>query len=392
MKSLSARCAAFGMAVVVLLVSSVSFAQPYVELGPPDSIMPLDMPRVTVEVYTPDPEHSFGPDSNWWLLDTGAQGLLSAGTATTEMKSEGYVTEGTYNELGIGGTTTYDVSAEYHFDFAGSNGARNTLSDVRIMSSDSAYFGSFGGIVGMPAMVNRVTTLDLRPMACEDLLDLEVMDVGFGNSVPADDGHRYNVPLHLVHFPAQGNEPLPTYAPLPFLDINFHHASNHQTSSIILDTGAQVSMLSSQIAASLGLDADNDGDFFDDAVTTQEFGGVGGSIVLPVVQMDRLAIPTDEGIDMVWTDVLVAVVDIDPAINGVIGSDLLTGGYIDAIGTNECGYFEQVHFDFLDSENLTGAMVLDLNPQFDIVTTPEPTTLTLLTVAAWPLRRRKRRA
>ena len=60
------------------------------------------------------------------------------------------------------------------------------------------------------------------------------------------------------------------------------------------------------------------------------------------------------------------IVDIDPSILGVFGSDLLTSAYFSNSPVDN-GYIEQVHLDFTDSDNLNGVMYLDLNPNYDNV-------------------------
>jgi hypothetical protein len=369
------------------LLFSASASGEYVELGPAASIA-LDQPRVAVEVYIPDPEHSFGPSiNNTWLLDTGAQALLAAGGATTEMRALGYSTMGTYDELGLGGSTTYDVSAVYNFDFAGNSGVRNTLEDVRILSHDTASFGGFGGIVGMVAMANRVSSLDLTPMSNTPFPDL--ISVEFSGSVPGGAGHRYAVDLDLQAFPASGDPPLPSYGPLPFIDVEFQHGSTTLGGSQVLDTGAQFTLLSTQVGLDLGLDTNGNGDFDegDDAWSHEfELGGVGGTEMVPFLVVDKLLLGTMGGIDLIWTDVVIGFVDIDPSILGVLGSDILTSGYLtDPDG----GYINQIHLDFTDSDNLNGVMYLDLNPNHDNVI-PEPAALTLLACGALALAGRRR--
>ena len=356
----------------LLLCNSVALGA-YVELGPASSIA-IDQPRVAVEVYIPDPEHSFGPSiNNTWLLDTGAQALLAAGGATAEMVAQGYDnTAGTYDELGLGGSTTYDVSAVYDFDFAGNSGVRNTLEDVRILSHDTASFGGFGGIVGMVAMANRVSSLDLTPMSNTPFPDL--ISVEFSGSVPGGAGHRYAVDLDLQAFPASGDPPLPSYGPLPFLDVEFQHASTTLPVSLIFDTGGQFSLLSTQLGLDLGLDSDGNGniDENDDAWSHWvPLGGIGGTELVPFFAVDKLLLPTIVGIDLIWTDVFIGIVDIDPSLSGIFGSDILTSGYFP---NPDEGYIEQVHLDFTDSDNLNGLMYLDLNPNHDNVI-PDSATL-----------------
>ena len=361
-------------------LGSALFAAGHIEFGPVDP-MTIDQPRVAVEVYIPDPEHSFGPDiSNYWLLDTGAQSILAAQTATGEMTSLGYETNGTFLESGIGGSTSYDVSETYNFDFAGTNGQRNTLADIQILSSTTAYYGSFGGIVGTPAMVNRVTTMDLPVMLTEYQIG-----VAFSAAAPAGLGHRYSVPLEFKHFGhSDMTDPpttLPVYKPLPFLTVQGSHGAGSASGDFVLDTGAQLSMLSTQFAFDLGLDTDGDGNFENEKVGDLPLSGAGGTIIAPILYIEKIVLPTAEGVDLIWTDLNLPVLDIDPSINGIFGNDLLTSGWFDPVlesmlgyPSGEHGYIDYVHFDFIDSDNLNGTMLLDLNPVYDDVI-PDPIVL-----------------
>jgi hypothetical protein len=377
---ISARITSVVFAVVGFCgLGSALFAGGHIEFGPADP-MTIDQPRVAVEVYIPDPEHSFGPDiSNYWLLDTGAQSILAAQTATSEMVSLGYETNGTFLEYGIGGSSTYDVSKTYNVDFAGTNGQRNTLADVQILSSTSANYGSFGGIVGTPAMVNRVTTMDLPAMLTEYQIG-----VAFSTTIPASSGHRYSVPLEFKHFghSDQTNPPttLPVYKPIPFATVGGRHSGGSASGDFVLDTGAQLSMLSTQFAFDLGLDTDGDGNFDNEKVGDQAFGGAGGSTVFaPLLQIEKIMIQTNEGVTLIWTDLTLPVLDIDPSINGIFGNDLLTSGWFAPVfesmlsgePSEDHGYIDYVHFDFTDSDNLNGTMLLDLNPVYDNVI-PDP--------------------
>ena len=360
--------------LICLCAGPVVADTPYVMLGQAD-ILAIDQPRVAVEVYIPEPEHSFGPVyANTFLLDTGAQGLMAVGYSVDEMTGAGYETVAVFDELGIGGSTPYDVSEVYNLDFAGSDGTRYTLDDIRLLSNSSVDFGSFGGIVGMSAMLGRTTTLDMTAMLGGEY-GFDYMGVGFSAAPPADNGHRYGVPLSIVDFPPSGQrnpeDPLPTYAPLPFIDVEMRHGAGSAGGSFVLDTGASISMLSSAFAFELGLDSNENGSLDDEAVGFLDLTGAGGTVNVPLLAVEKLVLAADEGIELIWRDLTLPVYDIDPSIAGIFGCELLTSGWFEGVfATGEFGYIEQVHLDFRDPGSMTGAMLLDLNPDYDNVTDP----------------------
>ncbi len=372
------RCSrGFVLVAIVVLLAAMGTSSPVratsILLGPADP-MAVDQPRVAVELYTPVPEHSLGPSlSNLWLLDTGAQGLIAVGYAVEEMEAEGYLTESTFYELGIGGLSLYDVSAVYHFDFAGAGGQRQTIPDARILSNGEINYGGFGGIVGMPGMVNLVTSLDMVNMLGEDSewgLEFDYMGVDFGPELPHPWPSRYSAAVDLVDFPPPVSDPddpmLPTYGPLPFVNVRLRQGLERSGGRFVLDTGAQVSMLSTAVAFELGLDTDGNGSFAEEAVGETEFMGASGSITVYLLAVEKLVLPTREGVDLIWTDLELPVYDIDPAIAGIFGSDLLTTGWFRAVfETREHGAFDQVHMDFTDPESGEGVMYLDVNPAYD---------------------------
>lgn len=369
---LSARRILSVLACILLPAFGPAFGGGQIHLGPSDG-MALDQPRVAVEVYEPDPFHSLGPDLfNEFLLDTGAQGIIAVNAgygvgALEEMEANGYQTEGTYAETGIGGQSIYDVSAVYNVAFAGSNGSALNLFDARLLSNPDANFGGWGGVMGMPAMVGRVTTLDNTALPTDWM-----MGVGFSDTAPAADPHRYSVDMEMVYYPPEGADPAPTYAPLPFLNVQAQHDGVRAGGNFVLDTGAMMSMLSTSMAFSLGLDANGDGDLWDDAVDYQTLTGASGSVVVPVMAVDRLLLPTAEGVDLLWTDLIMPVYDIDPSIDGIFGCELLTSGWTESVLVDPDieGQFRHVHFDFRNAEAMEGTMLLDLSADLDEVIYP----------------------
>lgn len=371
-------CRAGALAVLISsLVAAVSAQwNPYVLLGDSD-ILALDQPRVAVEFirHTPNPQ-SMGPSFfNTFLLDTGASGVVVAGPAYSELVAEGYQTVANYYEQGIAGFTVMRVSQPYQVDYAGTSGIRNTLTGIRAMSNADFNIGSFGGIMGMPAMVGKTTTIDFTPWATGT--DLFLYNDFSSAPPPSPTGHRYTVPLRLYEFPLTGQEhpgdPLPTSSPLPFLPTIMRHGNRAVAGESLLDTGAQLSVLSSATAFALGLDVSGDGTFDDEALDFIEVGGIGGTVFVPILEVNRMALQTNQGIDLAIDNMAMAIIDIDPAIQGIFGMDNLTAGWFDWLfGFGDPGYYRQVHFDFRDAANLRGEMVLDVLPEFDVVRQPEP--------------------
>ena len=260
------------------------------------------------------------------------------------------------------------------------------------MSHETMLCG-FDGIVGMPAMVDRTTSMDLRPME-----DAGLMEVHFPEALPEGNGHRYSIPQQLVDWPAPPQEPgalMPVYAPIPFMEVTLGHGSQSVAGTWLTDTGAQMNIVSTAFALSAGLDESGDGSLEDEILWYEQICGVGGTTPAPVIFADRLVVPTAEGVDLVWTDIYLLLLDIHPDIDGVFSCDPLTSGYLERLWTGQYGYFEQVHFDFsLDGDDTNDMMYLDMNGAFDNVV-PEPGCLVLLgavSAAALPVRRRKGRS
>ncbi|MEE8453145.1 MAG: retropepsin-like aspartic protease, partial [Thermoguttaceae bacterium] len=337
-----------------------------------------------------------------FLLDTGANSILAAKAPTLDITSNGYRTEGDYYEQGVAGYTEFDVSAPYRFDFYGTDDVRQTLpqteDDVRILSNryielgGPIYAGGIAGIVGMPAMVDRVTSLDLTAMvAWSDIFDEEAtgeMGVTFAqgeNALPQSNGHRYSVPVDTrVFFEAADglppgspeDAPVPVWADIPFLTATPGYRGNRQSGGFLLDTGAQLSMLSTDLAMAIGLDEDGDGNFDNEMLGTIEVGGIGGSREVPILLIDQLSLATEQGVDLTWTGthpdeigLEVIILDIAEGIDGILGADLLTAGASLDIDMNTfefifggAPYFDQIHFDFREMRDGSGMIYFDLHP------------------------------
>lgn len=376
-----------------------------IELGPSDNIA-LDQPRVAVELLLdtdPSPGEQWetvGPNTfNTFLLDTGANSVLAMATAVSDMTPGRYATQGEFVEQGVAGEHPMDISIPYRFDFAGTSGIRHTLDDASILSDPDNDFSMFGpwGLVGMPAMVNRVTSLDMTGWSGGGLgLDDLYMKTDFGDEVPAEiapvgESHRYAVPVdnRLAFDPLDQvvyGAP-PVWGDVPFLTAVPTHNGVGQAGNFLFDTGAQISVISARLALDIGLDSNGDGQLneLDDAfVTTETVGGVGGQVTVPVFAIDEVHLPATRvasgaEVELVWTDLQWLVLDIptpagQPSLDGVFGSDLITGGWFSAFFSpgSPDGYIDRIHFDFRDMDHGAGTLYFDLNVGVDQVTVPGP--------------------
>lgn len=385
---MSLRCLKALSLSLCLITGSATAVTPWIDLGPPD-FAAGDQPRVAVELYEPNPEYSLGPEMfNTFLLDSAAQSILFGANATSDLNDKGYTTVADFSEAGIGGSSTYRVSEVYHFDFAGTDGSRRTLADVRVLSSETANL-NFDGVLGTPAMVGRVTSLDQTRMG-----NLELIGVEFGPTLPGSGGHRYTVPVDLVEYPPTGqqnpDDPLPTYGPLPTVQTTLRSPGGEVGADLIVDTGAQMSILASSLAFALGLDTDGDGNFDNEAEMFLPVTGAGGEETLPVVRVGDILLSTDQGVDLLWTDAAMLIADISDdsgtTLDGVIGNEVLSSGWLAAAFGGEDGAIHEIHFDFRDADH--AALVLDLNPDYDVVV-PEPASLTVCVLGAGLLMRRR---
>ncbi|MFV2069061.1 MAG: hypothetical protein ACC645_19005, partial [Pirellulales bacterium] len=108
----------------------------------------------------------------------------------------------------------------------------------------------------------------------------------------------------------------------------------------------------------------------DQSFGTLPIGGIGGTLEAPVFNIDTFRVATDEGVDLVWDSVQVLVLDIHPDIDGVLGADVLSSGWVDLFADSpDTGPIKQVLFDFtqFQVEGDRGSLVLELDPDYDLV-------------------------
>ncbi|MEO0474725.1 MAG: PEP-CTERM sorting domain-containing protein [Planctomycetota bacterium] len=369
----SGRCAA--LALSLFLASSQATHATELVLGPADSLA-LDQPRITFGLTDEStiPGTLIGPPFfNSGLLDTGANGILLAGPAyrdsggstnpnlygsvSADLDGSGVIEPDEMNlqyaELGVAGTTLLDLHELYGLRITDSDNVERLVNtEVRAFGDSSLNIGSFGAVVGMPAMEGFAVEVDMRPNA-----SLGFQRVVFHDSIAGaaiESPNTMNVDLRIVEpeftdstlIDAGFPELLPTFAGLPVIDnVDMRHTGGATSGGatlttednvFLVDTGAQTVIISQQMATEMGIDFTmtlaNGGDIVD----FLEVGGIGGSVQMPLVTVDEFIMPTQGGIDLVWTDLLVGVLDIgsedgiDAPFDAVFGMNMLTTGYLAA--------------------------------------------------------------
>lgn len=384
-RGLTLRSAVF---VSAALIFSATFARADQLVVPGDSLA-VDQPRVVFGVEDPaNPGEILGPTLfNEGLLDTGANGILFTGAAYFDIDTLDYnydlydvATRGDgtpvqYEEIGVAGTSYFDVFNPYDFYFAGNDGNTFALPQSVILGAPDLDTGGFAGVLGMPLMQHRVTQVNLRPTA-----QLDLQEVSFHSAQPSLTANTYTVPLSILppEFPGQvePTDPIPTYAGLPMLNMSAQAKGNQASNTLILDTGSQFTILSEQMAQQMGLNLDPN-DPNTDIIDYLTVGGIGGEVDVPFVQIDKLIIPTDQGTDLVFTDVQVGILDI-AGLGGVVGMNILTSGYENLVfngaAPDEYGVFTDLYLDFTPDN--AGVLRFEFNPDF--VTVPEPASVLTL--------------
>ncbi|MEM6551484.1 MAG: retropepsin-like aspartic protease [Planctomycetota bacterium] len=361
-------------AALVLAAAPLARAQATRDLGRADGFA-IDQPRVVVRFDTPDDSQNFPEDPNGgftFIADTGASGVLLAAGAHSDLFSLGtinYPIAGTYLEQGVGGFEPVDVtdpldtvvSAFSGLDaiLGGSSGGLPgdittfELPNIAGLDAPNLNLGGFDGIIGMPALANRTTVVDLQTISGGsfgfDLIRVGFTDDASGLTLPTGTQHEFSFSKFLIQ-PEAGqvgpDGPIPSSEDLPLLggisvgngDTNGDGlidsgdtATTPTAKPFLFDTGAQLTLISSQVAIDLGIDPN------DPTLETLEVAGVGGTTEIPVALVDRFAITADStdgspGDTLLFRQVPVGIIDIPGLdVDGILGFNFFTTGYLDAL-------------------------------------------------------------
>lgn len=277
------------------------------------------------------------------FIDTGASGIALSRIHTNgdndlphlDLDPSDYL--GVFTETGIGGTEVGDVSRPFGLRVRGGPAPESgemLESDfvpfgdfklwVRRAIGDSEYFGPIN-LIGMPVIRQRRLYLD--PQGMEEFEDLDTHLLAAQAAEPAT---QTTIPLVLQDF--IGNTPppgevLPSHSANPLVpNITLREGTQTATATWLLDTGAGSSFTTFATARTLGLIPSQYNTIAEFMATydgpTAEIGGIGETQVVPILNLDRLSVPSREGAILVWENVDLLVVDV-AGLQGIFGMNLL---------------------------------------------------------------------
>jgi len=411
------------------------------DIGDAD-VLAVDQPRVAFGLTdeSTSPATLIGPlIAGQALLDTGANGVLlgdlayrdgfggdvdfgsplfpfdydgSGGIDADEQTAQ-------YKEQGVAGFSLLDVHDRHGLRITDSDGVQHLTNPVdpsdpgnpgvRPFGDSSLSLGSFNAIVGMPAMEGRVVEVDMRPSLGFDFqrvaFHTTMGQAAFESAASMDVNLRIVPPEHTdTTLPVNLR---PTFSGLPVIDnVDVKHTGGanspggQQTAedyTFLVDTGAQTLIISEQMAADMGIDfintidGDSNGENKGDVVDFLEVGGIGGSVLMPIVFVDEFLMPTADGNQIRLNNLSAGVLNIDGApFDAVLGMNMFTTGYFDEVflGETDAHVFDKVVFDFTPTDE-TGTMRLDFFQTPSAI--PEPGTIVLFATGCVLLAGRRRR-
>jgi hypothetical protein len=399
------RATNLAIALLTLSASAVLRAEDIVGVQP----AALDQPRVYLNVRRTESSSPLAAKADGQassaieaFLDTGASALVvsdetykalgigkeTASASTTQPSGSG---DAEYEDVGVGGSEKSFISeplfvstAPYSSATDGSNenGYCKPIGPLRaeLRASSGVIEMLTGGmdVAGMPLMAGKVAMIDPKPLnTFADKLRTTVLS--------SDDARipkvACHVPLTYVAFDnftrcTPGATP-PTTGANPMIGPNPFNKDDHakpvyvrfngktEKLTMLLDTGAVCSMISTKQAALLGVKYSADGKKLIGVPEKEQFqltvGGIGGSKSAVGFYLEKLALPTEKGEPaIIYGKAPVLVNDItvmDPktqqtfTLDGVFGMNFLvaganiTGGLLPDLGQLTQGPFTMIVID-----------------------------------------------
>ena len=333
------------------------------------------------------------------FLDTGASGILISAPTAEGLKLTAEK-GATFSDIGVGGSEAFGISAPLYVSVApyssstdGGNPAAYAAAagPVRLqLARGGGLLDALTGgtdVAGMPVMAGKVVVLDARPVnTFSDVLKTSIVAPGDPSIPPMNPQTDATVPLTYVAFarftkttPATAAPPTlaanPMIGPSPLdpadraAPVTFGHNGKSATGTVLLDTGAAASMISTAVAAKLGITYAPDGVTLLGVPKDRQFslplGGVGGAKTVTGFYLDSLALPAKAGQPVVYAKAPVLVNDISVVdektgqkvtLDGVFGMNFLvasvniTGGILPDLGKMSEGAFDFIVIDHAAGE------------------------------------------
>lgn len=185
---------------------------------------------------------------------------------------------------------------------------------VRREDPPSIGLDDFPMVVGTPFLKDHAVYVDWQDIG-EGLFQL--------NSTVRPTGQLAPGPIDLtMHLTLAGetnvdpNAKMPAAWSLPYLDVVVENNHSRQRRSFLLDTGAQITFISTELAQAIGVDLAN-------PVDSLPVVGAGTcDMTIQGYYIDKMVIPTRQNVSLVFLQPLVYVLDV-PGIDGGIGSNTL---------------------------------------------------------------------
>ncbi len=302
------------------------------------------------------------------IYDTGASGMILGNAHATELGIP--KTGETYQDEGIGGTETFDVSESTRLRIAPSSLVNETNNSWMSDISYYEYYGSYKfqisrridiDVMGTPLLghhIMRVNLDDWRDMslvsgvtvAKTDLLDAMPSSFEPGKTV-------LSVRIEMQDFVNDDTAPIshdlnPIIPDVRIIDDRNAPDAQSSAKDWLFDTGAQLTIIGRDYATEIGIDLDNE-----TPVDSTEIGGVGGNITIYGYQVDELVLPVIGGDELIFHNPIVFVPEAGalPAdLTGIFGMNLLSGVIVqDSQGNLFIDpNFDEWYFNPLDS-NIT---------------------------------------
>jgi len=292
----------------------------------------------------PDPEES----AVQMFFDSGASGILLS-RETREALGIHSEPNANFVDVGVGGEQDFEVSESLYIALADhwqletpdENQFHEDLGPWRLMLAIDYVEGLLAqpiDIVGIPGMAGKSVVLTIETL---DFFGMQIPYYVTQIVEPNDPGIpeldievkvQFTDFLYTSHPNNQGPLPVLGYNPV-IENIQISYEGSNSVGDWLLDTGAQLSMISTAQAETLGL-VDSNSDPIVEPEFYQPIGGVGSQVLVPVFLIDTVSIPTLNGFELVYGNPYVGVLDIG-TIDEHTGEPIILDGIF---GTNFLGY------------------------------------------------------